>query len=104
MPSNLRKPSQHCISERSVGKLDSSKKHTCPKDALLPHELKQELLSVNDPREKEYRITILAAIERNIQTKGAHLAQPHDTRARQFMPFAALKGYADMVQEEKHKH
>lgn len=104
MPSNLRKPSQHCITERSVGKLDSSKKHTCPKDALLPHELKQEILSVNDPREKEYRITILAAIERNIQTKGAHLTQPHDTRARQFMPFAALKGYADMVQEEKYKH
>ena len=69
----------------------------------IPKTAKQDLLSVADPQEKEYRATILAAIERNINNKGSHKAQPHDSRARQFMPFAALKGYADMVRQEESK-
>ncbi len=77
------------------------------KDALteaIPEAVKQDLLSVTDPQEKSYRANILAAIERNINNNGPHKAQPHDSRARQFMPFAALKGYADMVRQEEDKY
>ena len=59
---------------------------------------------MKDPQEREYRTNILLAIERKVETYGTHQAQPHDSRARQFMPFAALKGYADMVQQEEGKH
>lgn len=74
------------------------------KTSFLPNELKQELLSVTDPQEREYRMSILSAIERKVEAHGTHQAQPHDNRARQFMPFAALKGYADMVQQEEDNH
>lgn len=74
------------------------------KTSFLSNELKQKLLSVTDPQEREYRATILSAIERNVEARGTHQAQPHDNRARQFMPFAALKGYADMVQQEEDRH
>lgn len=63
--------------------------------------LKEELLAVADPQEKEYRTITLAAIERTLQEKGPHTARAYDGRARQFMPFAALKGYSDMVQKEE---
>lgn len=63
--------------------------------------LKEELLAVADPQEKEYRTITLAAIERTLQEKGPHIARAYDSRARQFMPFAALKGYSDMVQQEE---
>lgn len=72
--------------------------------SLLPDNLKQELLCVDSPQEKEYRTSILAAIERNVEKYGSYTAQPHDNRARQFMPFAALKGYTDMVQQEENRH
>lgn len=29
----------------------------------------------------------------------AHVARPHPARARQFLPFAALTGYYDLVRE-----
>lgn len=67
-------------------------------------ELKHVLLNVVDPQEKEHREKTLAAIERNLRKNGIHAARPHDTRARQFMPFAALKGYSDMTQEEEERH
>lgn len=66
--------------------------------------IKHDLLSVADPQEKEHREKTLAAIERNLRKNGIHEARPHDTRARQFMPFAALKGYSDMTQEEEERH
>ena len=81
----------------------STYKSAC-KTSFLPNELRQELLSVKDPQEREYRANILLAIERKVETYGTHQAQPHDSRARQFMPFAALKGYADMVQQEEDRH
>lgn len=31
----------------------------------------------------------------------AHQARPHPDRARQFMPFAALKGYYELVREQE---
>lgn len=84
--------------------LESSTYKSTYKTSFLPDELKQELLSVKDPQEREYRANILLAIEQKVETYGTHQAQPHDSRARQFMPFAALKGYADMVQQEEGKH
>ena len=80
------------------------KAHHSPEGSLLPDSLKQELLCVDSPQEKEYRTSILAAIERNVEKYGSYTAQPHDNRARQFMPFAALKGYTDMVQQEENRH
>lgn len=50
-----------------------------------------------DPLESAYRRSILRDIERRIERHGRHLAQPHADRARQFVPFAALKGYEDMA-------
>ena len=84
--------------------LESSTYKSTYKTSFLPDELKQELLSVKDPQEREYRANVLLAIEQKAETYGTHQAQPHDSRARQFMPFAALKGYADMVQQEEGKH
>lgn len=81
----------------------STYKSAC-KTSFLSNKLKQELLSVKDPQEREYRANVLLAIEQKAETYGTHQAQPHDSRARQFMPFAALKGYADMVQQEEGKH
>lgn len=84
--------------------LESSTYKSTYKTSFLPDELKQELLSVKDPQEREYRTNVLLAIEQKVETYGTHQVQPHDSRARQFMPFAALKGYADMVQQEEGKH
>lgn len=84
--------------------LESSTYKSTYKTSFLLDELKQELLSVKDPQEREYRTNVLLAIEQKVETYGTHQAQPHDSRARQFMPFAALKGYADMVQQEEGKH
>lgn len=84
--------------------LESSTYKSTYKTSFLPDELKQELLSVKDPQEREYRTNVLLAIKQKVETYGTHQAQPHDSRARQFMPFAALKGYADMVQQEEGKH
>ncbi|MEE0343965.1 MAG: hypothetical protein UDM08_04145 [Eggerthellaceae bacterium] len=81
----------------------STYKSAC-KTSFLSNKLKQELLSVKDPQEREYRANVLLAIEQKAETYGTHQAQPHGSRARQFMPFAALKGYADMVQQEEGKH
>lgn len=91
----------------SCGTSNSLESSTCKstyKTSFLSNKLKQELLSVKDPQEREYRANVLLAIEQKAETYGTHQAQPHDSRARQFMPFAALKGYADMVQQEEGKH
>ena len=68
----------------------------CPKNCS---ELKDILLSVKDPCEKERRKIIFESIERKLAMQGAHKARPGSNRARQFMPFAALKGYSDMVKQ-----
>lgn len=44
-----------------------------------------------------HQVSVLKAIEARIAADGVHVAQPHADRARQFMPFAALKGYEDLV-------
>lgn len=53
------------------------------------------------PWERDYRIATLAAIERHVREEGPHEAKPDPRRARQFMPFAALKGYGDLTRERE---
>ena len=65
----------------------------------IDNTLKHDLLDVSDPQEKEYRQKILEEIEERVAANGPHRARPDSTRARQFMPFAALKGYSEMVQQ-----
>lgn len=50
-----------------------------------------------DALEHAYRQSVLHDIERRIARYGEHKATPHADRARQFVPFAALKGYEDMA-------
>lgn len=49
----------------------------------------------------DHREIILRSIEARIQQDGPHVAKPHPNRARQFMPFAALKGYHELAQERE---
>lgn len=51
--------------------------------------------------EKDYRLSALRAIREKVEAAGAHIARPHADRAQQFMPFAALNGYEDLVQAEE---
>ena len=65
--------------------------------------LKRDLLEECPLDEREHRDVVLAAIEQKLARQGGRNAQAHRNRARQFMPFAALKGYADMVQQQAEK-
>lgn len=65
--------------------------------------LKRDLLEECPLDEREHRDVVLAAIEQKLARQGGRSAQAHRNRARQFMPFAALKGYADMVQQQAEK-
>ena len=53
------------------------------------------------PWERDYRAATLAAIDRRVREEGPHVAKPSPHRARQFMPFAALKGYGDLTRERE---
>lgn len=63
--------------------------------SLLPGNLSKE--------EKEHRQVVLWAIGEKVRNNGAHEACTHSERARQFMPFAALKGYEELIQQENAK-
>lgn len=52
-------------------------------------------------QEREYRSIKLLELERRIQADGPHQAQPNAQRARQFMPFAALKGYHELAHSKE---
>lgn len=47
--------------------------------------------------ERRYRESKLREIEERVRREGPHVARAHANRARQFMPFAALKGYHEMA-------
>lgn len=47
--------------------------------------------------ERQRRNIILHDIHKQIDIHGPHHARPHTDRARQFMPFAALRGYDAMI-------
>lgn len=49
--------------------------------------------------EHAYRKRVLDDIARRVAEEGVHTAVPGDDRGRQFMPFAALKGYDDIVRD-----
>lgn len=51
--------------------------------------------------ERAYRKRVLDDIARRVAEEGAHTAVPGDDRGRQFMPFAALKGYDDIVRDSQ---
>lgn len=49
--------------------------------------------------EREYRAQVLDDIAKRVATEGVHYAMPGDDRGRQFMPFAALKGFDEIIAE-----
>ncbi len=51
--------------------------------------------------ERAYRSHVLNDIARRVAEEGVHTAIPSDDRGRQFMPFAALKGYDDIVRDSQ---
>lgn len=51
--------------------------------------------------ERAYRKRVLDDIARRVAKEGVHTAVPGDDRGRQFMPFAALKGYDDIVRDSQ---
>ena len=51
--------------------------------------------------ERAYRERVLDDIARRVAEEGIHAAVPGDDRGRQFMPFAALKGYDDIVRDSQ---
>ena len=51
--------------------------------------------------ERAYRKRVLDDIARKVAEEGVHTAVPGDDRGRQFMPFAALKGYDDIVRDSQ---
>ena len=52
-----------------------------------------------DEREQERRERVLRGIVRRILEDGPRRAMPSPERGRQFIPFAALRGYDEMVAE-----
>lgn len=51
--------------------------------------------------ERAYRKRVLDDIARRVAEEGVHTAVPGGDRGRQFMPFAALKGYDDIVRDSQ---
>lgn len=51
--------------------------------------------------ERAYRKRVLDDIAQRVAEEGVHTAVPGDDRGRQFMPFAALKGYDDIVRDSQ---
>lgn len=52
-------------------------------------------------QEREYRSIKLLELKRRLAEDGPHKALPHPDRARQFMPFAALKGYHELAHSKE---
>lgn len=52
-----------------------------------------------DVLERERRACVLADIARHVREDGPRVAVPAADRGRQFLPFAALNGFDDMVAE-----
>lgn len=52
-----------------------------------------------DARELDRREQVLWGITQRIMEDGPHRAKPSAERGRQFIPFAALRGYDEMIAE-----
>lgn len=61
----------------------------------------QEPATALSSSERAYREAMLRDIEHRIRQDGPHVARPHPNRAKQFMPFAALKGYRQLLAEKE---
>ena len=48
-------------------------------------------------QELAYRESVLRDVRERIHRDGEHVARAHPDRARQFMPFSALKGYHELA-------
>jgi hypothetical protein len=55
----------------------------------------------SDKTQLPYKKAIIEQIDRRLKANGPHVAKEHEDRARQFMPFAALTGYAAMTKEQE---
>ena len=53
-------------------------------------------------QERAYRESVLRDVRERVRRHGAHEARPHPSRARQFSPFAALKGYHELAKAKEH--
>lgn len=53
--------------------------------------------------ERARRDAILRDIHTRIDEDGPHVARPFADRARQFMPFAALRGYGQMIEQAERR-
>lgn len=53
--------------------------------------------------ERARRNAILRDIHARIDADGPHIARPFADRARQFMPFAALRGYEQMIEQAERR-
>ncbi|MBQ3106857.1 MAG: hypothetical protein IJC51_05270 [Eggerthellaceae bacterium] len=53
-------------------------------------------------QERAYRAAKLREINERVLRDGPHQARPHADRARQFMPFSALKGYHELARSMEH--
>lgn len=61
--------------------------------------LKEETLVGEDlnPEERQRRLAILSDIDRRIREDGVRVAREYPDRARQFMPFDALRGFGASI-------
>lgn len=50
-------------------------------------------------QERHHRQAVLRDIEQRLRAEGPHEARSHPDRARQFAPFAALKGYRELIEQ-----
>ncbi|NPD31418.1 hypothetical protein HLV37_06015 [Eggerthellaceae bacterium zg-1084] len=72
-------------------------------DPALLERMADELRSRRSARERERaenerRAQLLSRIATRIRSDGPHQSHPHPDRARQFMPFAALKGLDALIE------
>lgn len=73
--------------------------------AALPADLVGDLLAqALDGSERERRRLVLQEVEARLRETGPRQARPSPQRASQFMPFAALKGYDELIAEAERKH
>lgn len=56
-----------------------------------------------DDEERAHRERTLDAIAARVREDGPHIAMPTPERGRQFMPFAALKGYDEMLRDAERR-
>lgn len=105
--SNLRS----CETARTAGCTAHSDGSYAPKaadcDAVMEEQLGSVMKQLDElpfrkdlsNQEKEYRASVLHQIAQRLAQDGPRIAQPSPERGRQFMPFAALKGFDELNAE-----